>query len=98
MPLTLQTIEELENKVKESKDNDWPTFTLFYSEIEDLLSAARWALERGYGQESDDEIVESPDMRAAKVLMNGFEVTYVKDGKSIAIDQPNSSSQDGRKG
>lgn len=98
MPLTIQTIEELENKVRENKDNDWPTFTLFYGQMEALLSAARWALENGYQEESESEVVDSPEVNMAKVFMNGFEVTYAKDGESVAIDQPNSSSQDGRKG
>lgn len=66
--------------------------------LPDLLSAARWALENGYQEESESEVVDSPEVNMAKVFMNGFEVTYAKDGESVAIDQPNSSSQDGRKG
>jgi hypothetical protein len=51
MSLTIQTIEELENKVRENKDNDWPTFTLFYGQMEELLAAARWALLNGFKPE-----------------------------------------------
>ena len=100
MPLTIQTIEELEKLAKEEPcglDEDYcaadngnydDTFQDGYKagqvdmarSLTDILSAAKWALEAGYGQESEDEIVESPDMRAAKVFKNGFEVTYVKDG------------------